>query len=66
MKEQKMTTTQQAERLRCGFCFDREQGTHGEVKREWSPEWLMFIPVCRKHALADGMIDGLPHETHGT
>lgn len=40
----------------CGFCYPREQGTHGEIKREWSPEWLMFIPVCRKHAIADGML----------
>lgn len=41
--------------LRCGFCYDREQGKHGDVKREWSPEWLQYIPVCRKHAIADGM-----------
>lgn len=39
----------------CAFCYPREQGTHGPVKREWSPEWEQFIPVCRKHALADGM-----------
>jgi len=43
---------------KCGFCYDREQGKHGEIKREWSPEWNQFIPVCRKHALFDGMIDG--------
>jgi hypothetical protein len=32
-----------------GFCYDREQGKHGEIKHEWSWEWGMFIPVCRKH-----------------
>jgi hypothetical protein len=48
--------------IRCAFCFDREQKTHGEIKREWSPEWLQFIPVCRKHALCDGMIDGVKHD----
>lgn len=46
--------------LECGFCYPREQGTHGEVKREWSQEWLQFIPVCRMHSLCDGMIDGKP------
>lgn len=39
----------------CVFCWDREQGTNGEIKREWSEEWKQHIPVCRKHALADGM-----------
>ena len=48
--------------LKCGFCYPREQHTHGEVKREWSPEWRQFIPVCRKHALADGMIDGVENK----
>lgn len=52
--------------LLCGFCYDREQGTHGEIKREWSDEWMMYIPVCRKHALADGMIDGQPQDTNKT
>lgn len=35
---------------RCGFCYPREDGKHGEVKREWVPEWNMFINVCRKHS----------------
>ena len=48
--------------IRCGFCFDSEQGNNGEINREWSPEWLQFIPVCRKHALCDGMIDGVKHD----
>lgn len=34
----------------CGFCFNREQGKHGEIKREWSQDWQQFIPVCRKHS----------------
>lgn len=46
---------------RCGFCYDREQGKNGEIKREWSQEWMTFIPVCRKHSLADGMINGKEH-----
>lgn len=47
------------ETIKCGFCYDREQGKHGEIKREWSDEWMMFIPVCRKHALVDGMDSGI-------
>lgn len=39
--------------LKCGFCYDREQGTHGEIKREWSIEWTMFIPLCRQHSIQD-------------
>lgn len=46
--------------LGCAFCYPREQGKHGEVKREWSQEWLQFIPVCRKHALCDGMDQPTP------
>lgn len=43
----------------CGFCYPREQGKHGEIKREWSQEWLQYIPVCRKHALRnDGEAKG--------
>lgn len=38
------------ESKRCAFCWPSEHGKHGEVKREWSIEWTMFIPVCRKHA----------------
>lgn len=44
--------------MTCAFCWSREQHTHGEVKREFSPEWQQFIPVCRKHTLYDEMIDG--------
>lgn len=36
----------------CAFCFPREQGKHGEIKRQWSDDWRMFIPVCRAHAIA--------------
>lgn len=45
--------------LECGFCYLREQGTHGEIKREWSQEWMMYIAVCRKHSLFDGMDSAL-------
>lgn len=38
-------------KLECGFCFWTEHGNHGEVKREWSREWMMYIPVCRLHTL---------------
>lgn len=38
-------------RLKCGFCYDREQRTHGEIKREWFNDWVMMIPVCRKHSV---------------
>lgn len=38
------------ENKRCAFCWPSEHGKHGDVKREWSVEWTMFIPVCRKHA----------------
>ncbi len=48
--------------IRCGFCYDRENGKHGEIKREWSWEWLQFIPVCRLHACADGMDAGPKRE----
>jgi len=34
----------------CGFCYEREQFTHGEVKREYSSEWGRMISVCRKHS----------------
>lgn len=44
----------------CAFCFPREQGTYGEIKREWSQEWLQFIPVCRLHAKCDGMDQATP------
>ncbi len=37
----------------CGFCYSSEEGTHREVKREWSKEWRMFIPVCRKHSFGE-------------
>jgi hypothetical protein len=39
--------------LSCGFCHHSEQGTHGEIKREWSQEWLQFIPLCRKHSIEE-------------
>ena len=39
-----------SEKLKCGFCYDREQGTHGEVLREWSTDWNMFISFCRDHS----------------
>ena len=39
-------------KLRCSWCYDREQFTHGEIKREWASEWQMFVPVCRKHSFA--------------
>ena len=48
--------------LRCGFCHDSQQGQHGEIRREYSPEWRDFIPVCRKHSQFDGMIDGGPQQ----
>ncbi len=35
---------------KCGFCYENEQNTHGEVKREWSKEWGFYIPVCREHS----------------
>jgi hypothetical protein len=35
---------------RCGFCYPREHGKNGEVRREWSPTWNMFINFCRKHS----------------
>lgn len=35
---------------KCGFCYPREQGTHGEIKREWADEWKQYISVCRKHS----------------
>lgn len=37
--------------MECGFCYPREQGTHGEIRREWSSEWMLFIPVCRLHKI---------------
>lgn len=40
----------QPDDLQCGFCYPREQGTHGPVKREWSIHWSLFIPVCPKHS----------------
>ena len=38
---------------RCGFCYDSEQGTHGEVRRVWSNEWMQFIPLCARHSGAE-------------
>lgn len=37
-------------KLRCGFCYPREQFTHGEVKREWLADWSQYVPCCRVHA----------------
>lgn len=54
MKEETIPMT----KVTCAFCFSREQGKNGEIRREWSPEWLQFIQVCRKHAKADGMDNG--------
>lgn len=39
------------EKLECGFCYQSEQGKHGEVRREWSKEFEQYIAVCRKHRL---------------
>lgn len=36
---------------KCGFCLPAEQDKHGEVKKEWSQEWRMFIPLCRIHSI---------------
>lgn len=35
----------------CGFCYQSEQGTHGEIIREWSEDFTQYIPVCRLHTL---------------
>jgi hypothetical protein len=51
----KNETKMETAKITCAFCYSREQGKNGEIKREWSPEWLQFIPVCRKHAICDGM-----------
>lgn len=45
---------------KCAFCYDREQGKNGEVKREWAGDWNQFVPVCRKHTF--GGVEGLRHE----
>lgn len=34
----------------CELCYAREQGTHGQVIREWSDDWQMYIAVCEKHS----------------
>jgi hypothetical protein len=48
---QKKTHGEQAQQPECGFCHTLEHGKHGPVQREWSWEWMMHIPVCRKHTL---------------
>ena len=37
-------------RLRCGFCYPREQFQHGEIKSEWFECFRQFVPLCRKHS----------------
>lgn len=39
---------------RCVWCYDREQGTHGLVKREWDGNHMMYVSVCRLHSVEDG------------
>lgn len=39
--------------MRCAFCYDREQGTHGEVKREYLEDWQAMAPLCRLHSQAN-------------
>jgi hypothetical protein len=48
---------------RCAFCYDGEQGKHGEVKREYSTGLQAMVPVCRYHASFDGMIDSTKPES---
>lgn len=43
-------TETKAANHQCGFCYTREQGKNGEVKREWSEDFKQFIPVCKKHS----------------
>lgn len=38
----------------CGFCYPREHGKNGEVKREYSQEWGCMMSLCRKHSF-DGI-----------
>ena len=42
----------------CGFCYRSEQGKHGEVLREWLPEFRMAVPVCRKHSFGEESENG--------
>ena len=41
-------------KLRCSWCYDREQFTHGEIKREALIDPLTgrgcMMTVCRKHS----------------
>jgi hypothetical protein len=39
----------QDSKLQCWFCYSREQGSHGEIKREPHPDWGM-VQVCRLHS----------------
>lgn len=48
--EQQITQMPTPEQRRCAFCYPSEHEKHGNVRREWSVEWTMFIPLCRKHA----------------
>lgn len=43
--------------VQCAFCYPREQGKNGEVKREWASDWNQFVAVCRKHTF--GGVEGL-------
>lgn len=52
--------------LRCGFCYDREQGKHGEIKKEWSSDWGMPIAVCRKHAIEIEQVNDEIHRIERT
>lgn len=49
-------------KLRCGFCYPREQFTHGEVKREWCEAFQMYIALCRKHARLDRIHAAMPSD----
>lgn len=46
------TPRAQAGKLRCAFCYDREQGTHGEIRREYLEGWQAMAPLCRLHSQA--------------
>jgi hypothetical protein len=45
-----------SEKLVCGFCYENENGKHGEIKKEWFDELKQVIAVCRKHS-QDGQDD---------
>jgi hypothetical protein len=49
-------------KLRCGFCYPREQFTHGEVKLELCEGWNAVVPMCRKHARLDRIHAAMPSD----